>query len=201
MIKIGLTGIFGSGKSTVSDIFRGSGVPVISCDLIVHRLLDKRVVKNRISAVFGKSFIGSVGEVDRKKLAGLVFSDVSARKRLDGIIHPLVFREMNRQLDTFPGKDKIVVVDIPLLFETGSEDIFDVIITVSTPPGKIRKRLADRFSGPEIEKRWKSQLPLEYKTEKSHYVVDNDKSPRHTAKQVAEILADIIRRRINDRRN
>ncbi|HOL49922.1 MAG TPA: dephospho-CoA kinase, partial [bacterium] len=85
MISIGLTGVFGSGKSTVSQIFRKMGIPVISCDVIVNRLLKSEKIKEKIAETFGYEYFLKNGEIDKKKLAGLVFSSSIKREHLNKI--------------------------------------------------------------------------------------------------------------------
>jgi len=195
MISIGLTGVFGSGKSTVSQIFRKMGIPVISCDVIVNRLLKSEKIKEKIAEVFGYEYFLKNGEIDKKKLAGLVFSSSLKREHLNKIIHPYVFEIMEKKLDTYRKRCKMaVVVEIPLLFETRSEKRFDIIITVFSPCQAIRERLKKRYSPQEIEMRLKSQMPLEKKMRLSDYVIDNSGSLFETRMQVKKILQEIMGR-------
>ncbi|HOK79920.1 MAG TPA: dephospho-CoA kinase [bacterium] len=196
MVRIGLTGVFGSGKSTVSQIFKKMGVPVISCDTIVNRLLKTEKIKEKIAENFGREYFVEDGNIDKKKLARLVFSSSLKRKRLNEIIHPHVFEIMEKKLDTYRKRCKMaVVVEIPLLFETRSEKKFDVIITVFSPDRLIKERLGKRYSPQEVEMRLKSQMPLEKKMRLSDYVIDNSGSLSETRKQVKTILQEIMRRR------
>jgi dephospho-CoA kinase len=194
MIRIALTGVFGSGKSTVAKILKDEGATVISCDAFVKRLLSTSAIKAEIRAAFGQAFFTRTGAVDREKLAALVFRARSARKKLEKIIHPRVFEWIQKTLDRFSGTCKMIVVEIPLLFETKSENQFDEIITVSTSPDIIRKRLSKKFSVYEINARLRSQKPLKEKEALSNYVVDNSSSVFQTKKQVRSIVADIRRR-------
>jgi dephospho-CoA kinase len=194
-MRIGLTGIFGSGKSAVAHLMREAGVPVISCDAIVQRLLRTAPVKADIVAAFGREYLTRGGAVDRRRLAARVFRAPADRRRLERIIHPRVFAQLETALDRFRGKDTITVVEVPLLFETKSEGLFDKVITVSTPSDIIRKRLSARFSSRDITVRWHSQIPLRKKEARSDYVVDNGSTLRHTRTQVHTILADLMRRK------
>ncbi|MCM8763926.1 MAG: dephospho-CoA kinase [Candidatus Omnitrophica bacterium] len=195
MICIGLTGIFGSGKSTVSRIFRKMNIPVFSCDAIVDKLLKTKEVKRQIAHTFGDEYLDKNGEVDRKKLAMLVFSSSRQRKNLNEIIHPGVFERLKKKLDIYRKKGKIaVVVEIPLLFETRSEKFFDVIITVASPFSVIKERLKKKYAPEEISMRLKSQMPLAKKIRLSDYVIDNSGTILETQFQVKKIFKDIMRR-------
>ncbi|MCM8764766.1 MAG: dephospho-CoA kinase [Candidatus Omnitrophica bacterium] len=195
MICIGLTGIFGSGKSTVSRIFRKMNIPVLSCDAIVDKLLKTKEVKRQIAHTFGDEYLDKNGEVDRKKLAMLVFSSARQRENLNKIIHPQVFKMLGEKLDMYRKKGKMaVVVEIPLLFETRSEKWFDAIITVASPLSVIKERLKDRYSPVEINMRIKSQMPLAKKIRLSDYVIDNTGTITEMQLQVKKILQDIMRR-------
>ncbi|MCM8821987.1 MAG: dephospho-CoA kinase [Candidatus Omnitrophica bacterium] len=195
MICIGLTGIFGSGKSTVSRIFKKMNIPVISCDAIVDKLLKKKEIKRQIAHTFGDEYLDKNGEIDRKKLAMLVFSFPRQRESLNEIIHPQVFKMLGEKLDMHRKKGKMaVVVEIPLLFETRSEKLFDAIITVASPLSVIKERLKEKYSPEEIDMRIKSQMPLAKKIRLSDYVIDNSGTITQMQFQVKKILQDIMRR-------
>ncbi|HON04957.1 MAG TPA: dephospho-CoA kinase [Candidatus Ratteibacteria bacterium] len=195
MVRIGLTGIFGSGKSTVCKFFREKGIPVISCDFIVSHLLRTKRIRKKIEEEFGKDYFFEDGKLNKRKLAELIFSSADARKRLNSIIHPEVFKKLEEKLDTYKRNSKIaVVVEIPLLFETRSENLFDVIVTVSAPYKVIKKRLEKKYSHQEIEKRIKSQMPLKKKEMLSDFIIENSGSLKDTKKQINKIIEDITRR-------
>ena len=186
---IGITGIFGSGKTTVSSILKNKGFPVISSDEIVHQLLKRKDIKDSVIKEFGKDILDENGEISRKRLGEIVFSDSNKMKRLEEIIHPEVFKEINRIiLDYKKKKSKIIFVEIPLLFETKAESFFDRIIVVYAHPSIIKKRLQNKFSDEEIEKRWKYQIPQEIKKEMADFLIDNSNSFQKTETQVENIL-------------
>ena len=186
---IGITGIFGSGKTTVSSILKNKGFPVISSDEIVHQLLKRKDIKDSVIKEFGKDILDENGEISRKRLGEIVFSDSNKMKRLEEIIHPEVFKEINRIiLDYKKKKSKIIFVEIPLLFETKAESFFDKVIVVYAHPSVIKKRLQSKFSDEEIERRWRYQIPQEVKKEKADFVIDNSYSFQKTEKQVEKIL-------------
>ncbi len=184
---VGITGILGSGKTTVSKILKDMGFKVISCDEIVHNILEKKSVINKTKKFFGDDIL-SEGKIDRKKLRKIIFEDLEKKKKLENLIHPLVFDKIKKEIFDTKKKGGIIFVEIPLLFETKSENLFDRIIVVSAPLKEIKKRLVDRYSQEEIEKIWKSQLPLTYKKKKADYVIDNSGSISETEKKIKRIL-------------
>jgi len=193
LLKVAITGIFGSGKSTVTSIFRKEGIPVISCDEIVHQLLEKKEVAGSIEKAFGRDVV-SKGRIDRRKLGSIVFADKASRLALEKLIHPEVFREIERIILDYNGKSGIIVIEIPLLFETKSENLFSKVIVVTASPEKIKKRLKEQFKEEEIEDRWHSQIPLEQKERKADYCIDNSGSLQDTVKQVRLVIKKLTKR-------
>ena len=191
MIKVGVTGIFGSGKSTVSRMFKKFGINVISCDTIVGNLLKTKTVQEEIKTVFGPDVLRS-GKIDRKKLASIIFSSKRQRENLNNVIHPLVFEKIKKFLDKFSGSSKLIIIEIPLLFETNSSKDFDVIITVSAFHSVIKRRLNNKFSEDEIKKIWFSQMPLKKKIKKSDFIIDNNGSLNSTKIQVKNVIEKIL---------
>lgn len=187
LLKIAITGIFGSGKTTVSSIFKKEGIPVISCDGIVHRLLERKKNSEKIKEAFGRHVFKN-GRVDRKKLGKLIFSDRTKRLELEELLHPEVFKEIEKITLDYNKKGGIIVVEIPLLFETKSENLFSRIIVVTASPEKIKKRLKEKFQEEEIEDRWQNQIPLKQKEKKADYVIDNSGPLEKTLKQVKQLI-------------
>lgn len=192
--KIGLTGIFGSGKSTVSSIFKKYGIDVISCDEIVHNLLEEENIKKKVASIFGKDILKN-GKIDKKQISEIIFKNKHKKKQLENLIHPLVFKkideEINKKVDRI--KDKgIIVIEIPLLFETKSEKQFDYIVVVSTPPEIIKERLKEKWDDKEIELRWGNQIPLNYKEKNADFVIDNSGPIQQTEKYVKNIIEKIL---------
>jgi dephospho-CoA kinase len=171
MKVIGLTGSIGMGKTTAAELFRRRGVPVYDADRAVHGLSAKG---GRAVPAIGRAFPGVVidGAVDRKKLGAMVFKDAKALKRLEAILHPLVAEERQAFLRRMRARrKKAVLLDIPLLFETGNDALADVIVVVSAPaflqtarvmkrPGMTAEKLAGILSHqmPDAEKRRRADL-------------------------------------------
>ncbi len=187
LLRVAVTGILGSGKSTVTSIFAREGIPVISCDAIVHRLLGRKDIAAGIEKRFGKRVIRA-GRIDRKKLAEIVFSDRQKKLELENLLHPEVFREIDKIIFDYNGKSGIIVVEIPLLFETKSENLFHNVIVVAASREKIKKRLSRKYQEEEIENRWRNQIPLEIKEKKADYCIDNSGSLQDTEKQVKKLI-------------
>ncbi len=167
----GLTGNFGTGKSTVLAIFSNLGAFTTSADEIVHKLFKRSDVQNQIRELMGDVF-DSQNNPDRKRIANLIFNNVSLKESLESILHPLVLQSI---LETSGGgENTIVLAEIPLLFEAGYERYMDKVITVTSTKEAIIKRLtAKGFSGAEIEQRLSHQMPDKEKFAHSDFVIDN----------------------------
>src|SRR5262249_45827694 len=142
MFVIGLTGSLGMGKSSTAQLFAEAGVPVHDADAVVHRLYD-----GEAAAAIEAAFPGtaSAGRVDRNRLAARVLNDAAALKRLEAIVHPLVQAAEQRLLDEAAARsEKVAVLDIPLLFETGADQRVDAVVVVSAPAAVQRARVLER---------------------------------------------------------
>ncbi len=190
LLRVAVTGVFGSGKTTVSSFFREEGIPVISCDAIVHELLAKKETAEKIENTFGRDVVKN-GAVDRKKLGKLVFSDGKKRLELENLLHPAVFGEIEKNILDYKKKGGIIVIEIPLLFETKSENLFNKVIVVASSPEKIKKRLKEKFQEEEIESRWRNQIPLKQKEKKADRVIDNSGSVEKTRRQVKQLIKEL----------
>jgi len=131
MLKVGLTGGIGSGKTAVSDLFEKMGAPVIDTDILARQLVDDDPgVLSEITDIFGKDVLGSDGRLDRKKLASIVFNDNEQKQKLENILHPRIRSEVLRQVQSLSHTKSLahyVIIVVPLLFETGFDDIADLI--------------------------------------------------------------------------
>ena len=189
MKKIGLTGSIGTGKSTVAKIFQELGAYVIDADKIVHELLKREDVKEKIREAFGDVF-DERGEIDRKKLASIVFNNPEKKKALEGILHPLVFQELQKFFEEVEKKDPnaIAIAEVPLMIETGSYKNYDKIIVVYAPEELQLKRLLEKgMSKEEAIKRIKSQMPIEEKVKYADIVIENTSTLEDLRKKVKEV--------------
>jgi len=191
MFILGLTGSLGMGKSTTAKFFAEAGVPVHDADAAVHRLYEGEAVAS-IEAAFPGTTAG--GKVDRNKLAESVVGDPEAFKRLETIVHPLVRAAEEKFLADARGKGaSVVVLDIPLLYETGGDKRCDAVVVVSAPAQMQRARAFERPG--MTEERFKAivgkQVPDEEKRRRADFVVDTSKGFDDARRQVREILAAI----------
>jgi dephospho-CoA kinase len=172
MLRIGLTGSIGMGKSTTAGFFREFGVPVHDADAAVHALYAGPAAA-AVEAAFPGSTV--VGKVDRTRLGPMVVGKAEAMKRLEAIVHPLVRAHENAFVESAHAEGhKAVVLDIPLLFETGGENRVDLVVVVSCPPEEQRRRVLarpgmteERFAAilaaqmPDAEKRRRADVIIE----------------------------------------
>jgi dephospho-CoA kinase len=188
MFILGLTGSLGMGKSTTARFFAEEGVPVHDADAVVHRLYDGEAAA-AIEAAFPGTTVG--GRVDRDKLAVRVLGDAAALKRLEAIVHPLVHEAERRLLAEARGRgEKVAVLDIPLLFETGGEKRVDAVVVVSAPPEVQRSRVLQRpgMSVEKLDAILAKQMPDEEKRRRADFVVDTSRGLEPARAQVRAIL-------------
>ncbi len=189
MIIAGLTGSIGMGKSTVGAMFGDLGAAVLDSDAIVHKLYERdgRAVEP-VSCVFPDAIVD--GAVDRALLSRFVIGHPDAMKKLEAIVHPLVKDEQKIFIETARDEGKpMVLLDIPLLFETGAQDRFDHIIVVSSPASIQRKRVLSRsgMTDDKFEQLLSRQMPDAEKREKANTVIDTSGDLEATRKQVLKI--------------
>jgi len=193
MFVLGLTGSIGMGKSTTARFFAEEGVPLHDADAAVHRLYEGEATP-LIEAAFPGTTSG--GRVDRDKLAKKVLGDSAAIKRLETIIHPLVGRAEAQFLDEAARKDAaVVVLDIPLLFETGADRRCDAVVVVSAPADVQRARAFERpgMTEEKFQAILAKQMPDAEKRARADFVVDTSKGLDAARVQVREILGRIAR--------
>jgi dephospho-CoA kinase len=204
MILIGLTGSIGMGKSTTAAMFRDAGVPVYDADAAVHALYD---TGGAAVGPVGEAFPGAVkdGRVDREALRQAVLGDPEALKRLNAIVHPLVGRDRIGffQKAEADGAD-MVVLDIPLLFETGGHANVDAVVVASAPADMQRERVLARpgMTAERLDAILTQQMADAEKRARAHFVVDTSRGLDPAREQVAEIIAvmrDPQRRPASDR--
>jgi len=195
-----LTGSLGMGKSRSAKFFAEAGVPVHDSDAAVHALYEGEAVP-----AIEKAFPGTTadGKVDRAKLAAVVLGDDAALARLEAIVHPLVAAARDRFLaEAQASGAKVVVLDIPLLFETGAERCCDAVVVVSAPPELQRRRAFERpgMSEEKFAALIAKQMPDAEKRRRADFVVDSSQGFEHARAQVHDILRRVatMRRRDGD---
>ena len=188
MFILGLTGSLGMGKSTTARFFAEEGVPVHDADAVVHHLYEGEAA-GAIEAAFPGTTAG--GKVDRDQLAARVLGDSAALRRLETIVHPLVQEAERRLLAEAEARgEKIAVLDIPLLFETGGEERVDAVVVVSAPPEVQRSRALERpgMTVDKLDAILAKQMPDSEKRRRADFVVDTSRGFESARAQVRAIL-------------
>ncbi|PCI19318.1 MAG: dephospho-CoA kinase [Piscirickettsiaceae bacterium] len=177
MLIIGLTGGIGCGKTTVTNLFAESNVPIIDADEISHKLVQKgqpalNIIKNKL----GSEFLHSNGELNRDKLRSHIHSNSADKKLLEDILHPLVYKEMHKQLKH--SSSPYAIFSIPLLFETNFQDKVDRILVVDCPERIQIERVQARnkISIEEIKKIMSNQCSRSERIERANDIIDNSGS-------------------------
>jgi dephospho-CoA kinase len=189
---LGVTGSFGSGKTTVARILGSFGAGVIDADRLAHRILKHRPkVYRQIIETFGKGILRKDKSIDRRKLARAVFDKKNLLQRLNNIIHPEVISIIKGKIKTL--RSKFIVLDAPLLIEAGLRAGVDKLIVVTTSKKKQIQRIQEKssLSKADILKRIKCQIPLRAKARLADFVIDNSGTLGNTRRQVKEIFKKI----------
>jgi dephospho-CoA kinase len=188
MFILGLTGSIGMGKSTTANFFSEAGVPVHDSDAVVHRLYEGEAVAAVEAAFPG---VAADGRIDRAKLAQKLVGNPDAIKRLEAIVHPLVRAVSDRFVQEQAARGaRVIVLDIPLLFETGGETRVDAVVVVSAPPDVQRQRVLSRagMSAEKLDALLARQMSDAEKRARAHFVVDSSRSFDSARAQVHGIL-------------
>lgn len=194
MFLIGLTGNYGMGKSTVLPMFRKLGALTLDTDEIVQLLLKEKKVLDKIRRLLGDDILYKNGRLNKKKVSNVIFKNDTLRHSLEDILHPLVFERINIFLEKTNSRDKVVVIEIPLLYEKGYEERFGRTITVYAREEKAINRLKKTgVKREEALQRLKSQLPIEEKVKRSDFVIDNNSTRKETMAQVENIYNKLLK--------
>lgn len=193
MLLVGLTGNYGCGKSTVLKMFRNLGAMTFNTDVIVSSLLREGDVLQKIRERFGDGVFRKDGRLDKKKLASIIFADSTARRALERMLHPLVFKKITLSLKGKPRNKDIVIVEAPVLFERNYERRFHRVITVKTDEHEALERLErEGIKRQQAIQRMRAQLPIREKIKRSDFVIDNDGSLDRTERQVRSIFRKLV---------
>ncbi len=177
LLKVGLTGGLGAGKSLVLRLLQKKGIPVLQTDDLSHQIIREKKFSIVLTKYFGKDILSRPGVIDRKKLADLVFKDPNKRKKLNELLHPEVrkrvaqwFKVQTHKVLPYP----VIVVEVPLLFERGYNRAFDRILCVSAPRKQRERRLLKRgWNLAEIRRREKAQWSQTRKNSGAHWIIFN----------------------------
>jgi dephospho-CoA kinase len=193
MIILGLTGSIGMGKSTTAKLFAEAGVPVYDADATVHRLYEGEAAP-AIEAAFPGTTVN--GKVDRARLSAQVLHDPAAIKRLEGIVHPMLGASRQKFLhDAERSGAPVVVIDVPLLFETGGENRVDAVVVVTTSPENQRERILARgtMTNGALDLILARQLPDAEKRNRADFVVDTSHGLDPVRAQIRDILVEAVK--------
>ena len=187
---IALTGGIATGKSTVTNIFKTYGFEIIDADKIAHVMLDLH--HDKIAELFGEQYVENK-KVIRKKLGALIFGDEKEKARLEALLHPLIYAEIERQSTLLDAKEKTYLVDIPLFFETNRYPIKkSIIVYVPQEIQLARLMLRDESSNIDAQRRIDAQMNIEKKREKATYVIDNTNALKNLQLECDKVRNSLI---------
>jgi dephospho-CoA kinase len=193
MMILGLTGSIGMGKSTTAKLFAEAGVPVYDADATVHRIYEGEAVPAIEAAFPGTT---SDGKVDRAKLSATVVHDPAAIQRLEQIVHPMLRSYHQKFLqDAEQAGAPVVVMDVPLLFETGGEKRVDAVVVVTTAPEVQRERILARgtMTAETLDAILARQTPDAEKRRRADFVVDTSHGLDPVRVRIRDILAEVVK--------
>ncbi len=197
MIIVGLTGIIGSGKSTVTALLRKRGLEVIDFDALARESLTWKETQQDIKGAFGEEYIIN-GRVDTEGLGKAVFSDGEKRRKLESLIHPRVAQKVEQRLLELESRgEHAAIIDHPLLFEVGFHRKLDMTVVVTANTNTVRQRLIERgMKIDDVERRLAAQKPLEEKERMADFVIDNNGGEDQLAQQVDSLVEKITKREV-----
>src|SRR5882757_8998811 len=193
MLILGLTGSIGMGKSTTAKLFEEAGVPVYDADATVHKLYEGQAAPAIEAAFPGTT---ADGRVDRTRLSARVVHDPAAMKQLEQIVHPMLGASRKKFLDDAEASGApVVVVDVPLLFETGGEKRVDAVVVVTTSPELQRERVLARgtMDSERFDAIVARQLPDAEKRKRADFVVDTSDGLDPVRERIRDILVDVVK--------
>lgn len=193
MLILGLTGSIGMGKSTTAKLFMEAGVPVYDADAAVHQLYEGEAAPAIEAAFPGTT---ADGKVDRARLSARVVHDAAAMKRLEQIVHPMLGASRQKFFaDAEAAGNPIVVVDVPLLFETGGEKRVDAVVVVTTSPELQRERVLARgtMDAARLDAIIAKQMPDAEKRKRADFIVDTSHGLDPVRARIRDILAEVVK--------
>jgi len=191
MRVLGLTGGIGSGKTMVGTMFTELGAELIDADQLAREVVEPgQPALEEIVTSFGRDILRPDGRLDRRKLAGIVFADASARARLNAITHPRIRERMDAAIAARRDRAGVLIVDIPLLFENARTGVVEKVIVVWVDPRTQFRRLIERggLTEEEARRRIAAQMSLDEKRGLADHVIDNRGTPAETRRQVEAIF-------------
>ncbi|MDP1663662.1 MAG: dephospho-CoA kinase [Methylobacter sp.] len=188
MLKVGLTGGIGCGKSTVARIFADLNIPVLDADEIAHRLVEKgQPALAQIQQEFGTAILNPDGSLNRQTLREIVFSDPKQKQKLESILHPLIYKAIQAELEQLNAP--YCIISIPLLFETGMTHLVDRILVIDCPVETQieRVKIRDNLTTERIQSIIDNQVSRAYRKAKADDFIDNSTADYRLAEQVKKL--------------
>lgn len=185
---MGITGVFGSGKTTAAKVIKSWGARIIDADKIAHRLIRPGTsVYAKIIKAFGASFIAKDKRINRAKLAKIAFNNKDNLNKLNRIMHAPIIRIIKRQISSYP--EGLIIVDAPLLIETGLNKFVDKVIVVKINRQQQTRRIIKKagLNKADILRRIGTQMPQAAKMRAADFIIDNNRAFRETKKQLGQI--------------
>ena len=191
---IGLTGGIGTGKSTVAAMLAKLGAAVVDADAIGHRVLTEPDTVEALVAAFGKGILAAAGAVDREKLGKLVFRDAAKLETLNNFMHPLMYAHAEREINALRDKDRVVVLDAPLLIEAGWTALVDEVWVTIAPEYTVVRRATARtgLSESAVRARVKAQLEPRERLKRASVIISTECSLSDLEQRVAALYRERI---------
>jgi len=193
MFVVALTGNYGMGKSSVACLFRECGAYTLDSDAIVASLLQKKAVIEKISMLLGPEVLNADGSLNKQIVADIIFHDHTALRKIEALLHPLVFQEVEAAIRKLKANTPLVIVEVPLLFEGGFQARFDSTITVHTNQRTALDRLKKAgISRKDVLARLHAQMEIREKKRLADYVIDNNGTRQQIRAQVKKIYRALM---------
>ncbi len=193
MVTAGLTGNYGMGKSSVLKLFKELGAFTLDSDSIVAELLGEKKVVRAVGEILGPAALRPDGNLDKKAVAEKIFRDPASREALQAFIHPLVLKTVKSRIRAAKSRTRVAVIEVPLLYEGGYQEMFEKVITVYTTRQTALSRLkAKGIRKDEAVARMRAQLPIGEKKKKADFAINNNGAPDKTRKQVEKVYTSLL---------
>ena len=197
MLRVGLTGGIGTGKSTTSNFFKEIGAFVFEADTEAKNLLSANdVVQHELISEFGTDIINSSGEIDKKKLARVAFQDVDHQRRLNSVVHPYIYDLIDNSYDKVlsDGKHNVFIIDAAMIYESGYDIHLDYVIVITAQlKNRMERALArNTLTREEILKRMEFQWTEEEKVNMADFVIHNDGTKKELNNNIKSLMKKLI---------
>jgi len=200
MLKIGVTGSAGSGKSLVCEGFRRIGLVTLDCDEIARQVVAPgQAAYNQVIKAFGPKVLAPDRTLDRPALRRMIVTTKGSREKLESILHPVIINETVRQMDeAVQSAHKSCAVEVPLLFELGMEGLFDVVVVVTAPDSTLVDRIAGRdgVDRKSAQKLLSIQMPQSEKVKRADYVIENSGGPEAVLDSAGVLYRKLVNQRL-----